>query len=137
VSVSANGELVTYPSILLRVANELISNGQATVSVVVSHMACEVAAERALSAAFKARGVASLEDAVTGFMNGFNLANDRNRKLYVALTGDAIESQGFWAAFRESAARRSKIVHGGQIASVAEAHASLQAATSLVAHLKQ
>jgi len=53
-------------------------------------MACEVAVERTLTAAFTSAGVAHLEDAVLGFLNGYNRANEKNLSLYVALTGDAI-----------------------------------------------
>jgi hypothetical protein len=100
-------------------------------------MACEVAAERALAAAFTARGIPELHDAVTSLMSGFNLANDRNRRIYTALSGDAIETQPYWSAFKDSATRRNKIVHEGMIVSRDEAEASHQAAVSLIAHLKQ
>ena len=56
-------------------------------------MACEVSVERALTAAFAAKRIEYLEDPVREFLNGYNLANGRNRKLYKALTDDHIEKQ--------------------------------------------
>lgn len=137
VSVSAELTVVTYPAALLAASKSLISDGQPSIAVVVAHMACEVAVERALSAAFAAKRLQQLEEPVTDFMNGYNLANDRNRRLYTALTGDAIEREPFWSAFVESASRRNKIMHEGRTASRAEAEASHQAAVSVVTHLKQ
>jgi hypothetical protein len=67
---------------------------------------------------------------------GYNLANDRVRKLYNAVTGDQIQTQSFWQAFKESATRRNQAVHNGRIATKAEAEASFKAASDLVAYLK-
>ena len=111
--ITASVELITYPQRLLATCKGFIEDGQYGISVVVAHMACEVAAERALSAAFALKGLQHLEDPVLDFLNGYSLANDRNRKLYAALTGDHIEQQSFWQAFKESATRRNKILHTG------------------------
>lgn len=97
----------------------------------------EVAVERSLSAAFAAKGLQYLEDPVLDFLNGYNLGNDRNRKLYTALTNDNIEQKPFWPAFKESATRRNNIVHGGAVVGQVEAEGSYQAARALVAHLNQ
>jgi len=100
-------------------------------------MACEVSTERALSAAFASKGLQYLEDPVLDFLNGYNLANDRNRKLYTAFTGDHIDQQAFWPAFKESATRRNNIVHGGSLIGQVEAESSYHTASAFVSHLKQ
>ncbi len=100
-------------------------------------MACEVAVERSLSSAFSAKGLAHLEDAVLDLLNGYNLAPDRNRKLYEALTGDAIAQQPFWPQFKESAKRRNKVVHESRTVGVSEAEESVTATEAFIAHLKQ
>ncbi len=137
VHVSATAELtvVTYPQTLLATSKGLLDSGQFGISVVVAHMACEVSVERALSAAFASKGLQYLEDPVLDFLNGFNLGNDRNRKLYTALTGDQIEQQRFWPDFKASATRRNNIVHNGSIAEKVEAESSFNAASLFVAHL--
>jgi hypothetical protein len=76
-------------------------------------MAWEIAAERAISLAFVSRGLEYLEDAVSDFLFGYNLATKRNRNLYNALTGREIQNQPFWQAFKESAKRRNDAVHKG------------------------
>jgi hypothetical protein len=100
-------------------------------------MACEVAAERSLSAAFAAKGLQYIEEPIVDLLNGYNLANDKNRKLYTALTGNAIEKEAFWKAFKESATRRNKVVHNAGVVTKVEAAASHGAAAALVKHLKQ
>jgi hypothetical protein len=65
----------------------LIDDGEFSIAVVVSHMACEVAVERAFNEAFPAKGLSYLEDPVMAFVSGHNLATDRICNLYTALTG--------------------------------------------------
>jgi hypothetical protein len=78
---TAQLSVISYPEALLSTANDLFKQSQFGIAVVVAHMACEVAAERALSASFIKRGVQYLEEPVLGFLNGYNLAAERNRKL--------------------------------------------------------
>lgn len=129
--------VVPYPQGLLSVARSLIGLGHFGIAVIVAHMACEVATERKLSEAFSAKGIQNIESAVLDFLNGYNLANDRIRNLYTALTGDAVQNAGFWQDFRTSAQRRNGVMHAGKIVGKSEAEESLKAATDLVAHLGQ
>ena len=135
--MSVQADVVTYPQNLLTVARSLIDQGQFSISVIVAHMACEVATERSLSDAFAAKGIQNLEEAILEFLNGYNLANDRIRTLYTALTGDNIQSQPFWQAFKNSANRRNRIMHGGLVVGNVEAEASFEAASALIAYLKK
>lgn len=139
VHVSATAELsvVTYPQTLLAACKGLIDDGQYGISVVVAHMACEVSVERALSAAFASKGLQYLEDPVLDFLNGYNLGNDRNRRLYAALTNDHIEQHLFWSALKESATRRNNIVHGSSVVGQTEAESSYRAASAFITHLNQ
>jgi len=136
-SGTAEAEVITYPRSLLGVARSLIDNNHFDIAVVVAHMACEIATERSLSEAYAAKGLQYLEDAVDDLLNGYNLSNKRNRKLYAALTGDAIEKQPFWSNFCESATRRNQVVHKGKLMTKAEAEESYRAADSFVSHLKK
>jgi hypothetical protein len=140
VDVKARADVITYPQALLIMARKLIDEGQFGLAVIICHLACEVATERALSQAFARRGIADVEDAVEAFLNGYSLRNDRNRQLYTALTGDDIAQQPFWPKFTASARRRNDIVHGelpvGHVQQV-DAEESFTAASDLVAHLKQ
>lgn len=137
VSGSIQAIVITYPQTLLSVARSLIDNGQSDIAVVVLHMACEVAVERTLSEAFVKKGIQYLEESIEALLNGYNLSSDRLRKLYTALTGDAIEKQSFWPKFKESASRRNGIIHKGKIVSQAEAEESFKAVSELIVHLKK
>ncbi len=127
--------VISYPENLLRTAKRLMEEGQFSIAVVVAHMACEIAVEYALGEAFKARKIGDLEQAVQAFLSGYNLANEKIRDLYLAMTGDKLQEEEFWQSFVESAKRRNCIVHGGLIASKSDAEKSLEATSKLVAHL--
>src|ERR1700692_3665841 len=49
-TATADLSVTTYPQMLLSTADDLCRSGQFGISVVVAHMACEIAAERSLSA---------------------------------------------------------------------------------------
>ena len=136
-SISGNATVVTYPQRLLDICKGLIEKELFGISVVVAHMACEVSVERVLSAAFVSKGLQYLEDSVLEFLSGYNLGNDRHRKLYTALTGDHIEQQAFWLDFKDSAELRNKIIHRGHIVGRTEAEKSYKTTSAFVAHLKQ
>jgi hypothetical protein len=133
----AHVEFVTYPQRLLSVARKLIDEGEFSLAVVVAHMACEIATEASLSEAFGKKGIPDLEKSVMEFVNGHNLANERIRKLYTALTGDNVQNEAFWAKFKPSSKRRNDIIHNGLHVGKAEAEESYKVTNDLVAHLKK
>jgi len=129
--------VITYPQALLTLAQKYIDDGGFQMATVVCHMACEIAVERALSAGFVARGIADLEEPIEKLLNGFNMGNDRLRKLYTTLTKDEIQNEPFWAEYKASAERRNAIIHRGATVDKPTAEKSLATAKSFVAHLKQ
>jgi hypothetical protein len=96
-------------------------------------MACELVTEQSLSDAFAKKGLGYLQRSVTDLLNGYNLANRKNRRLYTALTGDAVQDTPFWTSFKESSCRRNDIVHGGgaKIVPKSDAENSYKAANEL------
>jgi hypothetical protein len=46
---------------------------------------------------FTTKGLDYLKESVIALLNGSNLANDRIRKLYVALSGDEVHKTAFWS----------------------------------------
>ena len=105
--------VITYPKALLTIAQGLIDQGHFNIAIVTSHMACEVAAERAFDAAYAAMNLIPLGDAVDALMNGHNLGSDRHRKLYNALSGTKLEDELFWSRFKAASEKRNAIVHKG------------------------
>ena len=135
VTVSAEATVITYPQKLLALARGLIESGEFSISVVVAHIACEVATDRTFSEAFKAKDIEYLEEPIEKLLSGNNLGNDKTRRLYTALTGDSIQNQPFWSRFTSSATRRNKIAHNGAVIDKADAEESLAAAREFVGHL--
>lgn len=136
-SDSAIPAVTTYPRVLLNIVQSLIDQGLFNIAIVTSHMACEVAAERAFDAAYAAKGLGALGEAVDELMNGHNLGNERNRKLYDALTGTELKKEPFWPRFKSASEKRNAIIHKGGLANKQEAENALQAATGLITHLNQ
>jgi hypothetical protein len=137
-SAAAYVEGATYPQILLRIARILLDKNDdklCGIAILVMHMACEVATERSLSESFASKGIRNLEEPFTGFLNGYNLANDKIRSFYTSLTGDKIQDKPFWKKFIKSAKRRNHIVHEGSICSREEAEESFKAVNDVIAHL--
>ena len=129
-------EVIDYPRKFLDLTQTLINEKKFEMAVVAAHMACEIAAERAVSRAFAKKSIKYLEKPILAYVSGYNLGNKRLRKLYNALTGNQIQDQPFWRAFKESAERRNQAVHKGGITTKAEAEDSYRAASDLVAYLE-
>ena len=88
-----------------------------------------------MSAAFTAKGIETLEGPVTALFSGSNLANERVRNVYVALTNDPIHTTTFWQSFKESSERRNRAVHRGQRISADEARVTCETAEAVLTHL--
>ena len=119
-----------YPAQLLDAAREMIGRSRYEVSVVTAQMACEICVERVLRTYFRKRDVAYMEDSVDDLLPSYNLANDKVRRVYVALTDDPIHQQFFWSEYKSMVSIRNKAVHAG--ARVQESQAQM---VSRIAHL--
>jgi hypothetical protein len=129
--------IVDYQRILLQDAAEHIKHKDYSVTIVVAHVACEITAQQGLTRAFTRRGISELEHPVRRLFTGFNLANERIRAIYEAVSGDAVHQQSFWQALTESAERRNRYVHSGTQATEQEAQNSLTACTAFVEHVSR
>ena len=131
-------EGATYPQILLSIARLLLGKNDdklCGLAAIMAHLACEVAIERSLSDSFARKGIQSLEETVADILSGYNLADDKVRKLYATLTGDEIQEQPFWGDFMRSAKRRDNIIRKGLIVGRTDAEESIKAAGEFLAHL--
>lgn len=124
-----------YHQTLMKTAHANVDD-QPAVAVVVACMACEIVTEQVISLAFKKRKIEDLEGPVTSLVSGNSLTNDRNRKLYVALTNDQIHGQPFWQNFKECAALRNDAVHSGARISAEEARQACQTVLQVLDHLE-
>jgi hypothetical protein len=130
-SAATRLRVISYPQHLINLARRLIDDGEFNVSVVVSHMACEIATERCFLEFSIKKGIKTPRE-----LNGYNLMKNRRRETYTSLTGDAIEHKPFWLKFKESVTRRHNIIHRDYRIGKVEAEESFSAATDFVAHLE-
>jgi hypothetical protein len=125
-----------YAETLLATASRLfLTDREFTLAVIVSVMACEIAADVALSRAFASKGLGDLEDAVRGLFSGSTL-NGRGLPLFITVTGLEVQKQPFWQGYKTAAKNRNDAIHKGMIANGDEAKAAIEAASSMVAFLK-
>lgn len=136
-TVRAEATVITYPQRLLVLAKALINGGEFGTAVLVAHVACEIATDRAFTKALAAKGLGYLEEPIGAYFSGTLLTQDRNRDLFNALTGDEIQKKPFWDRIRRSVTRRNGIAQKGVIVSKPDAEESLTAATEFVAYLEK
>ena len=127
--------VISYEVTLLEMARTQIANGQYSVATVVIHMACEIATEQLMTLAYAAKGLSHIENALDRVL-GNNIAQDRLRSMFNALTGKLVHEQTFWSRFKLSAERRNKSVHRGYFPTKVEAEDSLLVASELLAYMK-
>lgn len=125
-----------YPTQLLEAAAEMAARGRFEVSVVTAQMACEICTERVLRAHFASSGAGFLEDAVDDLLSSYNLANEKVRNVYVALTQDAIHQQFFWSKYKTVVSIRNKAVHAGARVQESQSQLVLRVARLVVKHLQ-
>lgn len=116
---------------LLEAARRLRDEGHHEAAIATAQTACEVCTETTLSALFRIKGLTHLTDPVDSLVPSYNLANDRVRKLYEAVSGDPIHEEPFWSAFKQHSKRRNEIVHGGREAEPWESEASIDAVSAV------
>jgi hypothetical protein len=125
-----------YPSQLLEAANDMIVRSRYEISVVTAQMACEICTERVFRAFFALKNVAFLEDSVDDLLPSYNLANDKVRKVYFALSNDPINQQFFWSEYKVVVSLRNKAVHAGARLQESQAQMVLRVAKLVVRHLQ-
>jgi len=108
-----------------------------SMAVIICHVACEMATDRALADAFEQLGNDALEQVIRRRIKSNRMGTEETRKLYTSLTGDKIEGQGFWQAYKESITRRDRIAHEGTLVSKEDAEETHAATSELVKHLGQ
>jgi HEPN domain-containing protein len=125
-----------YPRELLKSAKDMITGGRHEIAVVTAQMACEICVERVLRTYFRFKEVTYLEDAIEDLLPSYNLANEKVRRIYSALTGDAIHQQYFWSEYKTMVSIRNKAVHAGARIQESQAQMVCRIASSVVKHLQ-
>jgi hypothetical protein len=124
-----------YPLQLLQAAEDMIAQSHYEISVVTSQMACEISVERTLAQFFRNQQLKHLEGPIDDLLPSYNLANEKVRKLYTAVTGDKIQTQFFWIEYKTMVMIRNKAVHAGHRIEKSQAQMVLRVAKSILKHL--
>ena len=125
-----------YPRELLESAKEMTLRSRHEIAVVTAQMACEICAERVLRTYYRFKEVTFLENAIEDLLPSYNLANEKVRRVYVALTGDPIQQQYFWSEYKTMVTIRNKAVHAGARIQESQAQMVCRIASSVVKHLQ-
>lgn len=133
----SSNDRLHYCNALLTAANNMISDGSYELAIVISQMACEIYSEQTLSDVFKYRKFDFLESAIDDLLPSYNLANDKVRRLYVAMTGNPIHQEFFWHEYKKMVSLRNKVIHGGCHVSKAQAEEACRTAKHFVKHLSR
>lgn len=137
---SAQATVQRYHRLLLERARAFVGDNTPQgnqMAVVIAQMAAEICVERAMDAVLQKKGLQYLRDSLFPASASFNLGADRVYRPYKALTGDNLRQAAWWEAFRKHVERRNDAVHSGAPVSQAEALASIEAATELVAQVER
>lgn len=137
-SGSATGTKV-WPWIrLLKSAEELLDVGFPAAAVVVAVTACETIVARAITLGFQRKKVPELEATFDQFINNYNLANDRVRMLYTALTSDSAihDDQPLWEKFKKAVSCRNDVVHKGIHVEQEDAKQHIEVVERVVRHVE-
>jgi hypothetical protein len=124
-----------YPLQLIEAAEDMIAQNHYEISVVTSQMACEISVERTLAHYFRTQELKHLEGPIDDLLPSYNLANEKVRKLYTAVTGDKIQTEFFWAEYKTIVTIRNKAIHTGQRIEKSQAQMVLRVAKLLLKHL--
>lgn len=140
-SVSATARLFRPASAFLDIAHELAASDERmdwNLSIISAIVACEIAAEKTIVAAARAKGQESLVDQHRDRDRTFKMQWEVSRKLYLQFTGDNIEQPSDeWAAFLQAVGQRNDIIHEGEQKDQADAKQCLEVATKFIKRLER
>ena len=134
--MAPNDETISIPAHILGKAQQLREAGFHEASVVMAQSACEIAAERAIAQLLMRRGADYLQKYLHETVGSFNITG-RVRDLYVALSGDRVQEQPFWASLTTCVQLRNRVVHAGQLVTADQSALYLQVAHQVIQHLEQ
>jgi hypothetical protein len=124
-------------NVLFNTAVWLRDLGYHEAAIITAQTACEVCTEIVLTDAFDSRGIGYLTDPVGDLLPNYNLAHDKVRKVYEAVTDDAIAQEPFWPTFKEHNKKRNGVTHRGERATRADADASIAVVEEVIRHIQQ
>lgn len=120
---------------LLSSAEAALADGDHKVAVILAQSAVELFTAKILVYLYRERDVEYLKRPFEHLLINYNIGNSKVSELYMALSGDPINQQPFWAQFTDHVQLRNDLIHDGADATPDQAKASLEAVTAVIDHI--
>ena len=121
---------------LLHSANGLLKADNPSAAVLVAQTAIEVCTERLITRLLDKRGASFLAEWIDDSLVNYNIASEKVRKLYEAVSTDkTIAQQPFWGLLQAHVQLRNDIAHQGRFATQTQGQASHDVAWQVVRYL--
>ena len=121
---------------LLHSANGLLKADNPSAAVLVAQTAIEVCTERLITRLLDKRGTSFLAEWIDDSLVNYNIASEKVRKLYEAVSTDkTIAQQPFWSLLQAHVQLRNDIAHQGRFATQTQGQASHDVAWQVVRYL--
>jgi hypothetical protein len=110
-------------------------------AIALAGTAAEVGAGTAITTVVKEKHLGPVGEAAVAWIWTFNLAQDKVRDTWNAVTGDTIHTTPFWSDFGDHVKRRNKVVHTGTVDGTRlpmreDAEQSIEVVRKLLDHIK-
>ena len=126
--------------VLLETAKDLNDDGYPEAAIVTAHSACEIFTQLVFPRLLRAKGYAHLDEPIRKLLasvsRNYHIGHGEVRDLYVALSGDRIQHEPFWKAFKDGVDARNDVVHEGIEATKGEAADFIEAIEKVIGHMR-
>jgi hypothetical protein len=122
---------------VIRTAEALIASGYYMSALPILQTACELLTEFVIVATLSESGFNHIREPLDELIPNYNLANERVRKLYVALTKDRIQNQTFWSDYLQMVRLRHQVIHRGKDVSEEQAKWAQSVTLRTIQHLEK
>jgi hypothetical protein len=107
-------------------------------AIILAQISLELISERAFNKIIDSITPNSLQDWLRKSLeDNHNIANEKVRKLYEALSGNLISQESFWSRLQEHNTLRNDVVHSGKIVTSSQAAASLRVVKEVKDYFEQ
>ena len=120
---------------LLDAAKVAHEQNQHKESVILAQTSLELFTEKVLGRLYTVRNIEYLKPEFEHLLINYNLVNSKVSGLYIALSGDEIKQESFWADLVDHTELRNALVHEGKDATIDQSSRSLAAVNALIAHV--
>jgi Tfp pilus assembly protein PilX len=120
---------------LLAQARIVANQNQQQFAVVLAQVACELRTEEAIIDLMRLRKAEVLSEALLGIFDTKSMADDRLRKVFIALACDDPAQAAWWSDWKESRKLRHGVAHRAASVTADQAALAIESADKFIAHV--